>query len=74
MKAFLPILFLTGGELFLGLIAARVAVWVLRGWRDYHRAGASGPPRPRGPGGGLRVLAGGGSRGARIGGALREAA
>jgi hypothetical protein len=65
----LPVFVLAGGEIFLALIAARVAVWVLRGWRDARRA-EGGPRRPRGPGGGLRVLAGGGARGA----ALRKAA
>jgi hypothetical protein len=70
----LPVFLLAGGEIFLGLVAARIAVWVVRGWRDYRRAGASPPPHPRGPGGGLRVLAGGASSGAGGSGGLREAA
>jgi hypothetical protein len=73
MDTVLPVFLLAGGEIFLGLVAARVAVWVVRGWRDYRRGGTS-PPHPRGPGGGLRVLAGGRSGGAGGGGALREAA
>jgi hypothetical protein len=67
----LPVFLLAGGEIFLGLVAARVGVWVVRGWRDYHRVAASGPPRPCGPGGGLRAVAGGG---ARVDAGLREAA
>jgi hypothetical protein len=74
MDTVLPVFLLAGGEIFLGLVAARVAVWVVRGWRDYRRGGGSPPPRPRGPGGGLRVLTGGRSGGAAGGGALREAA
>ena len=72
MDNVLPVFLLAGGEIFLGLVAARVGVWVVRGWRDYRRADASGPPRPRGPGGGLRVLAGG--RSSRGDPGLREAA
>jgi len=73
MDTVLPVFLLAGGEIFLGLVAARIAVWVVRGWRGYRRAGAP-PPRPRGPGGGLRLLSGGRSGGAGGGGALREAA
>ena len=69
MDAYLPIFFLAGGEIFLALIAARVAVWMLRGLRDYWRSDA--PPAPRGPGGGLRVLAGGARAGAAAGGGAR---
>jgi hypothetical protein len=54
----LPVFILAGGEIFLGLIAARVGVWVLRGWREYRRAADPQPPPP-GPRGGLRVLPGG---------------
>jgi len=68
----LPILFIAGGEIFLALIAARVAVWVLRGWSDARRASGPAPRGPRGPGGGLRALAGGGQR--SPGAPLREAA
>jgi hypothetical protein len=68
----LPVFFLAGGEIFLGLVAARIGIWVLRGWREYRR-GAPAPPSPPGPGGGLRVLPGGalGDAGARP---LRQAA
>jgi len=71
MDTVLPVFLLAGGEIFLGLVAARIAVWVVRGWRSYRREGAP-PPRP--PGGGLRVLSGGRSGGAGGGGTLREAA
>jgi hypothetical protein len=57
-------LILGSGQIFLALIAARVALWVLRGWRDYPR-GPADPRGPRGPGGGLRILAGGSPRRAR---------
>jgi hypothetical protein len=69
----LPVLFLAGGEIFLGLVAARVGVWVLRGWRDYRRSADPQPPPP-GPGGGLRVLPGGLARDAGGRRELREAA
>jgi hypothetical protein len=73
MDTVLPVFLLAGGEIFLGLVAARVAVWVVRGWLSYRREG-SPPPRPGGPGGGLRVLSGGRSGRAGGGGTLREAA
>lgn len=41
---------LFGGELFLAFAALRVAIWVLRGWRDFD---AGSPPIPPGPQGGL---------------------
>jgi hypothetical protein len=69
----LPVFFLAGGEIFLGLVAARVGVWVLRGWREYRR-GADPQPPPPGPGGGLRVLQGGLARDAGGPRKLREAA
>jgi len=55
---------LFGGELFLTFAAVRVALWVLRGWRDFD-AGPS--PDPPGPGGGLPLARPGPrpSRGAR---------
>jgi hypothetical protein len=68
----LPIFVLAGGEIFLALIAARVGVWVLRGWWNTRRTSDQEPRGPRGPGGGLRALAGGGQRSA--GAPLREAA
>jgi hypothetical protein len=69
----LPVFFLAGGEIFLGLIAARVGVWVLRGWREYRR-GLDPQPPPPGPRGGLRLLAGGLSQDSAEDEALREAA
>jgi hypothetical protein len=55
---------LFGGELFLTFAALRVALWVLRGWRDFD-AGPS--PGPSGPEGGLPLARPGSrpSRGAR---------
>ena len=55
---------LFGGELFLTFAALRVALWVLRGWRDFD-AGPS--PGPSGPEGGLPFACPGSrpSRGAR---------
>jgi hypothetical protein len=50
----LPIFLLAGGEIFLAGVFLRVAVWVLRGWRERPRPGP-----PRGPRGGLRVIPGG---------------
>jgi hypothetical protein len=54
----IPILFLAGGELFLAAVALRIAVWVLRGWRDWRALARSegGGDGPRGPGGGLRLV------------------
>ena len=61
MARAIPIFFLAGGELFLAAVALRIAVWVVRGWRDWRALARSegGADGPRGPGGGLRVLAGG---------------
>jgi hypothetical protein len=39
---------LFGGELFLMFAAVRVALWVLRGWRDFDLGPAPGPPGPEG--------------------------
>jgi hypothetical protein len=54
----IPVFFLAGGELFLAAVALRIAVWVVRGWRDWgalvRSAGAGDDPR--GPGGGLRLV------------------
>jgi hypothetical protein len=41
---------LFGGELFFIVAVLRVAIWVLRGWRDFD---AGPPPGPPGPPGGL---------------------
>jgi hypothetical protein len=57
LSAFIPIFFLMGGEIVLALIGLRVAIWVARGWRELRRQ--ERPTPPRGPGGGLRCLAGG---------------
>lgn len=75
MDALVPILVVASGQIFLALVAARVAVWVLIGWRRTQRG--EGPEGPGGPGGGLRVLAGGVSRSAQAGAGglpLRKAA
>jgi hypothetical protein len=57
-----PLLILYGAEVFLAIIGARIAFWMLRGWSAY-RAGERSPDGPGGPDGGrrtgLRVLAGG---------------
>ena len=65
---------LFGGELFLIVAVVRVAIWVLRGWRDFD---AGPPPDSPGPQGGLplarpqlRLLRGGRTRAA---GPLRRA-
>ena len=64
---------LFGGELFLTFAAVRVALWVLRGWRDFDAGPSPGPP---GPEGGLPLArpAPRPSRGARTGarGGLRR--
>ena len=39
---------LFGGELFLTFAAVRVALWVLRGWRDFDAGPSPGPPGPEG--------------------------
>jgi hypothetical protein len=39
---------LFGGELFLTFAALRVAIWVLRGWRDFDTGPPAGPPGPKG--------------------------
>ena len=60
MDVALPVFLLAGGELFLGAIGLRIAVWVALGWRharDATRRGA--PTSPRDPKGGLLVLPGG---------------
>jgi hypothetical protein len=60
MDLAVPVLLLAGGELFLAAIGLRIAVWVVRGWREWRAvAGPGAPPGPRGPGGGLRPLPGG---------------
>jgi hypothetical protein len=46
----MPLFILFGGELFLMFATLRVALWVLRGWRDFD---AGPPPGPPGPQGGL---------------------
>ncbi len=55
-----PIVLLAGGEIFLAAIGVRISVWVARGWREW-RAAMRAPetPAPRGPKGGLRLVAGG---------------
>jgi hypothetical protein len=60
MRALLPIFFLAGGEIVLMLVGLRVAFWVARGWREYRASERPAPPR--GPGGGLRCIAGGRAR------------
>ena len=64
MARVIPIFFLAGGELFLAAVALRIAVWVVRGWRDWGALARSegDGEGPRGPGGGLRVVPGGGGR------------
>ena len=57
LRALIPIFFLMGGEIVLALIGLRVALWVARGWREMRAQ--ERPTPPRGPGGGLRCLAGG---------------
>ena len=57
MRSLIPIFFLMGGEIVLALIGLRVALWVARGWRELRAQ--EKPKPPRGPGGGLRCLAGG---------------
>lgn len=69
-RALIPIFFLMGGEIVLALIGLRVALWVARGWRELRAQ--ERPKPPRGPGGGLRCLAGG--RAAPEAPALRAAA
>jgi hypothetical protein len=44
----MPLFILFGGELFFTLAALRVAIWVLRGWRDFETGPPSGPPGPQG--------------------------
>jgi len=44
----MPLFILFGGELFLTFAALRVAIWVLRGWRDFDAGPPSGPPGPQG--------------------------
>lgn len=62
----MPLLVLYGAEVFLAIIGARIAIWVLRGWSAF-RAGERSPEGPSGPGGpGLRLLEGG-ARGASAG-------
>jgi hypothetical protein len=39
---------LFGGELFFTFAALRVAIWVLRGWRDFDMGPPPGPPGPEG--------------------------
>ena len=39
---------LFGGEIFLTFAALRVAIWVLRGWRDFDVGPPPGPPGPKG--------------------------
>jgi hypothetical protein len=57
----IPVFLLAGGEIFLAAVALRIAVWVVRGWRGWRAlddpGAGDGPP---GPGGGLRVVRGGG--------------
>jgi hypothetical protein len=57
LRALIPIFFLAGGEIVLAIVGLRVALWVARGWREFRRG--ERPTPPRGPGGGLRCLAGG---------------
>src|SRR5271157_5878940 len=47
-EAAMPLFILFGGELFLTFAALRVAIWVLRGWRDFDAGPPSGPPGPQG--------------------------
>jgi hypothetical protein len=58
VEAALPILLLLSGEIVLAAIGLRIALWVALGWRA-SRAATTPRSRPRGPKGGLRVLAGG---------------
>jgi hypothetical protein len=49
-----PLLVLYGAEVFLAIIGARIAFWVLRGWSAF-RAGERSPDGPGGPDGGRRM-------------------
>ena len=71
-RALIPIFFLMGGEIVLALIGLRVALWVARGWRELRAQ--ERPKPPRGPGGGLRCLAGGRAASEAPARALRAAA
>ncbi|HBZ69665.1 MAG TPA: hypothetical protein DEP35_08030 [Deltaproteobacteria bacterium] len=44
----MPLFILFGGEIFLIVAVVRVAVWVLRGWRDFDAGPPNGPPGPKG--------------------------